>query len=105
MPSVRLSKGDYERLRTIEKLIAENGIKVLEGLREVCPKCGGLMDGIRVSAERVRCPNCGYEEKGVTLAKTRLGTIVGLALGALVTWINEMRRPIEAKRIDDSPEF
>jgi len=89
MPSVRLSKTDYERLRTIEKLIAENGIKVLEGLREVCPKCGSLMDGIRVSAERVRCPNCGYEEKGIPLTRARLGTIVGLGLGALAMWMGK----------------
>ena len=88
MAVVKLSAQDKERLAQVQKYLYRNGISDLEGLREICPKCGGLMDGFRLEAEYLRCPNCKYEEKGANLTGVgtfALGVLVAIGIAALAT--------------------
>jgi anaerobic ribonucleoside-triphosphate reductase len=83
---VKISQADRERLEQVQKYLYRNGAKDLDGLKDMCPKCGALMDGFRVEVEYLKCPSCGYEEKGLSLegiGAFALGALVGIGIAAL----------------------
>ena len=90
MAVIRISDSDRERLEGIQSFLYQNGSNRLSGLREVCPKCNSLMDGFRIEAQVLRCPNCGYQEQGVSLAGVgafALGVVVAFGIAALANYL------------------
>lgn len=83
---VRISDQDKQRLEQVQSYLYRNGSSGLQQLKELCPRCGSLMDGFRLEAKVIKCPECGYKEKGVHLSGVgtfALGLIVGLCIAAL----------------------
>ena len=88
--AVRISDQDKQRLEQVQSYLYRNGSSSLQPLKELCPKCGSLMDGFRLEAEIVRCPNCGYKEQGVSLSGVgtfALGLIVAFGIAALANYL------------------
>ena len=87
---IRISDSDRGRLEQVQSFLYENGSKRLKGLKEVCPKCGSLMDGFRLETQIVRCPNCRYQEQGVSLTGVgtfALGVVVAFGIAALASYL------------------
>lgn len=94
MKVVRISEEDGKRLSQLQKYLHQNGVKELQGLREICPQCGQVMDGFRFEAEKLHCPSCGYEENGTELTgfgAFALGAIVGIGIAALASYLSSRR--------------
>ena len=88
---VRISDQDKQRLEQVQNYLYRNGSSKLQQLKEVCPKCGKLMNGFRLEAEIMTCPNCGYEEQGVRLSGVgafALGVIVAFGVAALANYLS-----------------
>lgn len=90
MAVIRISDSDRARLEEMQSFLYQNGSNRLSGLREMCPKCQSLMDGFRLEAQVLRCPNCGYEERGVSLSGIgtfALGLVVAFGIAALASYL------------------
>jgi ribosomal protein L37AE/L43A len=88
---VRISDQDKQRLEQVQNYLYRNGSNNLQQLKEVCPKCGKLMDGFRLEAKIVKCSNCGYEERGARLTGVgafALGVIVAFGVAALADYLS-----------------
>lgn len=88
---VRISDQDRQRLEQVQSYLYRNGSSSLQKLKELCPKCGSLMNGFRLEAEIVRCPKCGYQEQGVNLSGVgtfALGLIVAFGIAALANYLS-----------------
>ena len=86
MALVRISEADRRRLEAVQRQIMENGTRSLQGLNELCPQCGDLMDGLRLEVSHVACSHCGYTESNARLSGVgafALGALVGLGIAAL----------------------
>ena len=95
MRAIRVSDQDGERLTQLQKLLHQNGMKELEGLQEICPKCGAMVDGFRFETAQLHCPSCGHQENGAALTgfgAFALGTIVGLGIAALASYLSSRRQ-------------
>lgn len=90
--TIQLSEADKKKLEEAQKLAKRKGLDKLDELQLNCPECGSLMDGVKVSAEKWKCPNCQHEEAGLTIGIAgtfALGAIVGLGAAALIHMLSQ----------------
>ncbi len=84
---VRLSDFEHAQLEGAREELMKKGIANIPEMRSLCPKCGGQVDGFRISYEYVRCSHCGYEDQSAAITAVgtfALGTIAALGAAALV---------------------
>lgn len=87
---VRIYDQDKQRLEQLQSHLYRNGSNSLQQLKELCPKCGSLMNGFRLEAKIINCPSCGYREQGVSLTGVgtfALGLIVAFGIAALASYL------------------
>ena len=79
-------------IHEVRDQIMRKGTASLENLNAVCPKCGEEMAGVRLTAERWECNNCGYSQGGLKLGvggTLALGAVAGAGRVALLWWLSE----------------
>ncbi|KXA97170.1 hypothetical protein AKJ37_03550 [candidate division MSBL1 archaeon SCGC-AAA259I09] len=88
--TIKISKRDREMLEEAQKVLKNQGLKTLNDIDAVCPRCERIMEGISVKAESWECPHCGYSEKGLSVGATgsfALGAIAGAAAAGLLWYL------------------
>jgi ribosomal protein L37AE/L43A len=96
MPTtVKLSDNEAQLLREVRNRIIKHGTAPLENLPPVCPRCGRILSGFKITAEWWKCDECGYSQKGISIGASgtvALGAIIGAALVALLWWLSSQAR-------------
>lgn len=90
--TMKLSDEEAKMIHEVRDQIMRKGTASLENLNAVCPKCGEEMAGVRLTAERWECNNCGYSQGGLKLGvggTLALGAVAGAGLVALLWWLSE----------------
>jgi ribosomal protein S27AE len=92
MPTtVKLSDSEAQLLKEVRSRIIKHGIAPLEKLPPVCPKCGRVLSGFKITTEYWKCDKCGYSQKGINIGAggmVALGAIIGAGLVALLWWLS-----------------
>jgi len=87
--TVRLGEGEMQLLREVKDRILKCGIASIEDLPAICPRCGSIIPNLKITAERWKCGNCGYEQKGISIRySVTFGSVIGAALAALLWWLS-----------------
>ena len=92
---MKLSDEEAQLIREMRDQIMRTGTSRLEQLNAVCPKCGEEIVGVRATAERWECDNCGYSQDGLKLGAggtLALGAIAGAGIVALLWWLHEQSK-------------
>jgi len=92
--TLRVSNEEYELLHEVKSSLMESGIGELKDHKK-CPKCNTEMHGFDIKSYYSKCPNCEERIEGIWISTTEapvLGAIVGLGMGALLTYISKKKR-------------
>lgn len=92
--TLRVSNEEYELLQEAKSSLMESGIGELKDHKN-CPNCGNELHGFDIKSYNSKCPQCGTELEGIWISTTEapvMGSIVGLGMGALLTYISKKKR-------------
>ena len=92
--TLRVSNEEYELIQEVKSSLMESGIGELKDHKK-CPKCHTEMHGFDIKSYYTQCPNCEERLEGIWISTTEtpvLGSIVGLGMGALLTYISKKKR-------------
>jgi ribosomal protein L37AE/L43A len=96
MPTtVKLNDNEAQLLKEVRSRIVKHGIVSLEDLPVVCPRCGKILSGFKITAEYWKCDKCGYSQQGINIGVggvVTLGAIIGAGLVALLWWLSSQER-------------
>lgn len=101
--SIKVPTWVYENGKRAEAELIRRGLNSLpeESLEpSTCPACGAFLETFEMKYQYARCPNCGYKQQTFSAASNiatvgaaiGLGTIIGLALGALFRELSNSRQ-------------
>jgi len=96
--TVRLDDGEDILLKKTQERLLKNGIRNVERLPIICPKCGKKMPGVSMADEQWKCNSCGYTQNGIKLGSggmLSLGSVIGAGLTALLWWLSDMEEDEE----------
>jgi DNA-directed RNA polymerase subunit RPC12/RpoP len=93
--NIKIPEETYISLKELRKILAKKGYDSLdEKFRQFldykpkkCPKCNHEMDGIVITAEYYKCPNCNFQQplfKLETSGAIAIGTLIGLGIAGLI---------------------